>query len=195
MCGCPWSLSGCQGNFFLWVTRGARDSWLAIAWLWPCARTADVQVLMTHHPKRRLCQLYLVLWCMDVLFISTQLSLMLHGFLFSGLSYSAQTSRLQFPFNSAVAVVGWLPASTALRGRIALFSITSSDSEHKNLIHLLPSNVVLKTSCNSGIEWMYSCPSFAVILSFTYLSFLMIFIFIFVINCCAESFFAAQASL
>ena len=95
--GCPWSLSGCQGNFFLWVIPGARESQLAIAWLWPCARTADVQVLMTHHPKRRPCQLYLVLWCMDVLFISAQLSLMLHRFLFSGLSYSAQTSYLQFP--------------------------------------------------------------------------------------------------
>ena len=95
--GCPWSLSGCQGNFFLWVIPGARESRLAIAWLRPCARTADVQVLMTHHSKRRPCQLYLVLWCMDVLFISAQLSLMLRRFLFSGLSYSAQTSYLQFP--------------------------------------------------------------------------------------------------
>ena len=131
VCGCPWSLFGCQGNFFLWVITGARDSWLTTVWLWPCARTADARALRTRHSKRLLCQLYLVLWCMDVLLLLAQLPLTLCRFMFSGLSYSAQISYLQFSFNSAATVVGWQPASTALGGRIAVFSTACSDTEHK----------------------------------------------------------------
>lgn len=62
VCGCPWSLFGCQGNFFLWIFTRARNRWLTVFWLWPCAWTADVPALVRPHPKRPLCQLYLVPW-------------------------------------------------------------------------------------------------------------------------------------
>lgn len=69
VCGWPWSLFVCQGNFFLCFFTGACDRTLTIVWLWPQVWTSNVLGLIRHQPKRPLCQPYLVSWCPDVLML------------------------------------------------------------------------------------------------------------------------------